>query len=705
MSYSNYAANELLDHTFGEGAAWAMPTAWWVQLHTGAPGNDGTANVWAGPGRAQCTDWSDATTGRLRNAVDILWEDVPDPGPLPDITHCSIWTLAVGGNCLQVCEIDPAILIAEEDDIRIVAGTSLLMEWVNAPGEADFRYVVEDFNDWTFPQTTAWISTQPAGTRGWVVDTKGVLNPDPSKHTFEVASGQGRNGTNALAIHCEDPGGGGNTLPGWWWIYRISTGLGVVNPSGNDDNRFFVPRGLHVNYFDLVMKFPDGFMESWAGDGSYSNNHQLGSYTAFAYNGGWNEDNNWHWYHNVRIRYDLLTDGWVRLRYTSKPSYQRSTNQVAVGGPGNNPTHPHGDWFTLLTNFYWDPNPYANAQAPECPYPYDVLIDEIAIGWDEPPFNIDINIDDYVSGQTLELSVSAEHSIPVTVTNNGQYSVTGYIFATDGFCGFVLQEVGGGAIAQPVTFAAWESKSYRLHTAGVDGFGSAMMNVTVNATNNTIQKYGDSDYGLYVRDGMRVRFAAGAGPLPSPLVAGTDYWTVGTTSANGSLSLIQDGSIIDLQPNGGGYFVMDRGVIYSPLYVSFVRSSDAVRPSVVDSNMHNPYGGLDYGEPHGRFDAHVSSSKLNMWIRTGELEQVGCCEGGIILDCPTNGSVSYHIPTSHQDGSTPSVSIVSQPSVGGTVAVDGGNVLTFTATPEWTGVASFIYGIPDQTAKGWVNVS
>ena len=97
MSLSNFAEQLVLDWLFTNGSA-TRPTAWYMSLHTGDPGETG-ANEVAGNGyaRQQCT----ATAGTnpiLLPAVDETF--TASGGNWGSVTHWGLWDAATTGNFL-----------------------------------------------------------------------------------------------------------------------------------------------------------------------------------------------------------------------------------------------------------------------------------------------------------------------------------------------------------------------------------------------------------------------------------------------------------------------------------------------------------------------------------------------------------------------------------------------------------------------------
>lgn len=70
-----------------------VATYTWVQLHTGPPGANGTANVAVETDRVQVT-WSAPSAGAATNTNALIWVGVAGT---EDYTHASIWSTNVAG--------------------------------------------------------------------------------------------------------------------------------------------------------------------------------------------------------------------------------------------------------------------------------------------------------------------------------------------------------------------------------------------------------------------------------------------------------------------------------------------------------------------------------------------------------------------------------------------------------------------------------
>lgn len=92
---SNYAEDNILDHMLGT-SAWTMPTGSFIQLHTGDPGEDGTANVATNNTRQSAT-WNASSGGSATNNGVISWTSVP---ATETYTHWTSWDAVTAGNCI-----------------------------------------------------------------------------------------------------------------------------------------------------------------------------------------------------------------------------------------------------------------------------------------------------------------------------------------------------------------------------------------------------------------------------------------------------------------------------------------------------------------------------------------------------------------------------------------------------------------------------
>ena len=116
---SDYAENELLDHLLGTGAAWTLPAATWLQLHTGAPGESGTANVASFTTRTDIAVWAAAASRAIANTSVLA---ITGFSTSETITDWSIHDASTAGNCLAYGDFTVNRLVDTGITLNIAAG-------------------------------------------------------------------------------------------------------------------------------------------------------------------------------------------------------------------------------------------------------------------------------------------------------------------------------------------------------------------------------------------------------------------------------------------------------------------------------------------------------------------------------------------------------------------------------------------------------
>ena len=118
---SNYAENLVLDWLL-TGESVSRPSAWYVALHTGDPGEAGSANELSGNGYArQAVTFAAAADGTTENEGQLTF------GPNTNsnwgtVSHVSVWDAATGGNCLFKGALSSSVSINVGDSLVIGAG-------------------------------------------------------------------------------------------------------------------------------------------------------------------------------------------------------------------------------------------------------------------------------------------------------------------------------------------------------------------------------------------------------------------------------------------------------------------------------------------------------------------------------------------------------------------------------------------------------
>lgn len=95
MTISNYLELQYLNLL--RNSAGAMPVAnVYIKLHTGDPGEDGTANA-AGETTRKIVTFSSAAAGSMASNADATWTSV---STTETYSHISLWDNLSAGNCL-----------------------------------------------------------------------------------------------------------------------------------------------------------------------------------------------------------------------------------------------------------------------------------------------------------------------------------------------------------------------------------------------------------------------------------------------------------------------------------------------------------------------------------------------------------------------------------------------------------------------------
>lgn len=95
MSLSNFAENEIADWLGANGAPSSVTNVY-VKLHTGDPGEDGTANAATHTTREEAS-FAAASGGAVATNADVEFTPM---AATESITHVSIWDHVSAGNCL-----------------------------------------------------------------------------------------------------------------------------------------------------------------------------------------------------------------------------------------------------------------------------------------------------------------------------------------------------------------------------------------------------------------------------------------------------------------------------------------------------------------------------------------------------------------------------------------------------------------------------
>lgn len=283
-------------------------------------------------------------------------------------------------------------------------------------------YTILDFNDGIVP-TKDWALAQPVGSRVMMVSPK----DDSGVDAFELAPGQGRNGSNAMRVRSLPMPDGRHNLPGFWMYPQIRNPGGMANPK--DTRGYIVPREFRANRIGAWLKFPPGFLQTYTQSvvsGQRYFNFNVGTYQ---FDPGRidgrvdvKESDNWHGYHQVTLRHDQANGDWIHMVLNEMPSHQRGFGQFRV--PPQYTTTAGGYW-NLLTRIYLDPPYYAN---PEVNYPVDMLVDSIYAGCDDDNIGVSVQIENFVSGQDFACVSGQQYDLLVTLTNETDAVMSGLVY-------------------------------------------------------------------------------------------------------------------------------------------------------------------------------------------------------------------------------------------------------------------------------------
>lgn len=118
MSISNFAENALLNSFRNVSFA---TTATYIKLHTGDPGEDGTANAAAETTRKAVT-FSAASGGSMASSATVEWTNV---STTEIYTHWSMWDTVgpTGGNCLWTGALGASASMTAGDTFQLTSLT------------------------------------------------------------------------------------------------------------------------------------------------------------------------------------------------------------------------------------------------------------------------------------------------------------------------------------------------------------------------------------------------------------------------------------------------------------------------------------------------------------------------------------------------------------------------------------------------------
>jgi hypothetical protein len=113
---TNFLEGEVLDHILGTGA-YTMPTATFIKLHIGDPGEDATGNPAAETTREEA-NWSAASGGSAALAATVTWTSVSTS---ETYSHFSIWDASTAGNPLIYGALDSGVAVTAGGTFNLTA--------------------------------------------------------------------------------------------------------------------------------------------------------------------------------------------------------------------------------------------------------------------------------------------------------------------------------------------------------------------------------------------------------------------------------------------------------------------------------------------------------------------------------------------------------------------------------------------------------
>lgn len=116
MSISNYAELAMLNALRNTSFAVA---ATYIKLHTGDPGEDGTANAATNTSR-QSVSFSAASAGSMASSATVTWTNV---STTETYSHWSLWDNSTAGNCLWTGALASSAAVTAGDTFQITSLT------------------------------------------------------------------------------------------------------------------------------------------------------------------------------------------------------------------------------------------------------------------------------------------------------------------------------------------------------------------------------------------------------------------------------------------------------------------------------------------------------------------------------------------------------------------------------------------------------
>ena len=121
--FSDYIEPFILDAVFDNGAgSFPTITTVYVKLHTGDPGENGTANAAVETTR-QSVSFNAAVGGSITSSATVSWNNV---STTETISWVSFWDNNTAGNCLGSAQLNVAAPLQAGDDLDLTSITFTL---------------------------------------------------------------------------------------------------------------------------------------------------------------------------------------------------------------------------------------------------------------------------------------------------------------------------------------------------------------------------------------------------------------------------------------------------------------------------------------------------------------------------------------------------------------------------------------------------
>lgn len=120
MTISNYLENAWANtiRGGGNGTSYTAPAAVYVKLHTGDPGEDGTANA-AGNTTRQAITFGASSNGVITSSALVEWTSV---STTETYSHVSLWDNSTAGNCLGSGALTASKAVTAGDTFQLPSG-------------------------------------------------------------------------------------------------------------------------------------------------------------------------------------------------------------------------------------------------------------------------------------------------------------------------------------------------------------------------------------------------------------------------------------------------------------------------------------------------------------------------------------------------------------------------------------------------------